>query len=54
MVAACRAETTFTIYKAPGNRAAPRTGKRPERLALDERGQLLGLRKLPQHRGDQG
>jgi hypothetical protein len=49
MAAACRAETTFTIYKAPRNHAAcaPRTGKRPVRLAPDERDQLLGPFKLP-------
>jgi hypothetical protein len=55
MAAACRAQTTFTIYNAPRNRAAaaPKTGKRPDRPALDERDQLLGPLKLPQHRGDQ-
>jgi hypothetical protein len=55
MAAACRAETTFTICTAPRNHAAcsPQNRKRPDRLAGDERDQLLGPLKLPQHRGDQ-
>src|SRR5690242_14325483 len=55
MAAARRAETTFTICKAPRNYAAcsPKNRKRPARLAGDERDQLPGPLKLPQHRGDQ-
>ena len=49
MTAACRAETTFTTYKAPRNRAAcgPKNREAADTLALDKRDQLLRTLKLP-------